>query len=300
MEIAHACQVQIQELINQNFDLIIFANKPTERSTFLFKNYSLRAARILTLINSDSKEIRKEGRELNQSHSVDQLNISSTDGERIVEYIDSLTIRLKKNELTILIDYSCMTKFWYAAIINYLYLKEITCERVFIYFVYIPVSFSEPRKREFRRDLQVILKDPIYVNLNITQKALVLGLGYDMDSSEFIIHKLNPDIIFYLVSQPAIDEKYSTKVLDLNYKLIQNQPGNLIPYPMLDMDRTVELLTKLVLDLRLNYKVILASSVQNYLLWHAYYYLHVFQILKFFQLVQNIILKVMIAQLTHL
>ena len=110
-------------------------------------------------------------------------------------------------------------------------------------------------------------KDPIYINSNITQKALVLGLGYDVERAEFIIHKIKPEIIYYLFSQPAFDERYTAKVLDLNYKLIHNNPGNLIPYPMLDMDKTVELLTRLVLDLRLNFQVIWRLSAQNCLLW---------------------------------
>jgi hypothetical protein len=260
MEIAHACQVQVEELVNQDFDLIVLGNKHNDRSSFLLRNYHIRTQHTLVLIDTDDKkEIRKIDPKLPPVHGLDVLEISSNDGERVVEFLETITSTLRQNELCILIDYSCLTKRWYASIINYLYLKEISCERINVYFAYIPVSYSEPRKLAFKRDLNVILKDPIYINSNITQKALVLGLGYDVEKAEFLIHKVKPAIIYYFFSQPAFDERYTAKVLDLNNRLIHNKTGNLIPYPMSDMDKTVELLTRLVLDLRLNYQVVLAS-----------------------------------------
>ena len=46
-----------------------------------------------------------------------------------------------------LIDYSCMSKFWYAAIINYLYLKRNKMRTIFVYFAYIPVSIVNQKTR---------------------------------------------------------------------------------------------------------------------------------------------------------
>jgi hypothetical protein len=260
MEIAHACQVQVEDLVNQNFDLIILSNKHNNRSRFLLNNYAIKSQRTLVLIDSDdNKEIRELDSKLPHVNAFDSLEINFNEAEKIVEYLEMIRIKSKQNEYFILIDYSCLVKQWYAAIVNYLYLKEINCERVNVYFAYIPVIYSEPRKLIFKHDLHVILKDPIYINSNITKKALVLGLGYDVEKSEFLIQQVNPSIIYYFFTQPAFDNRYSSKVLELNDKLIHHYPGTLVPYPMPDMDKTVELLTKLVLDLRLNYQVVLAS-----------------------------------------
>jgi len=260
MEIAHACQVQIEELVNQDFDLSIFGIKQYERSSFLLRNYRIKTQHTLALIDTDDQpDLRKIEPGILPESGLDLLEINSNDGERVVAYLEKFTGRSQADEIKILIDYSCMAQHWYAAIINYLYLKEIRCEKINVYFVYIPVSYSEPRKRAFKRDMQVILKDPVYLNSNITKKALILGLGYEMERADFLIREVKPDIIYYFLSQPAFDERYTAKVLDLNDQLIHKRPGNLIPYPMPEMDKTIELLTRLVLDLRLNYKVILAS-----------------------------------------
>jgi len=261
MEIAHACQVSVQELVGQEFDLIIIGNKPNERCCFLLNNYSLRGNRTLVLIDAEeSKQNRQLNANLPPSQSLDILELSPATGEKIIAYIESFTSRFKQNELSILVDYSCMAAQWYASIINYLYLKEIQCEKINMYFAYIPVKFLEPRKNSSKHELQVILNDPVYVNPAITKKALILGLGYSVEKAQFIIQKVKPAITYFFYSQPAFDERYTSRVLQLNDRLISSsEPGRLFPYPMTDMDFTVETLSRIVLDLRLENQVVLAS-----------------------------------------
>jgi hypothetical protein len=261
MEIAHACQVEVQELVYQEFDLMILGNKMSERCSFLLRNYTIQAQRILVLINNEvEEENRKLNPQLTPFKGLDLIEINPNEGETVVEYIETLANKLNHDELSILIDYSCMSMYWYASIINYLYLKEISCERINIYFAYTPVTYTEPRKQTFKQDLHVILKDPVFVNTEITKKALILGLGYDVERAEFMIQKIKPSTVYYFYSQPSIDERYTEKVLQLNDRLIRtSEPGKLFPFPMSDMDITVELLTKIVFDLRLSHKVILAS-----------------------------------------
>ena len=261
MEIAHACQVPVQELTELEFDLILLGNQNNERCCFLLQNYSLRSGRTLVLINSDEpQEYRKLNPKLPPTHSLDIIELSALSGEKIVEYLDSFTNRLNHDELNILIDYSCMSTHWYASIIKYFYLKEIPCERVNVYFAYIPVNYLEPKKSSFKRDLHVILKDIDYTNPLISKQALIVGLGYDTEKTEFIIQKVNPTSCYFFYSQPSFDSRYTEKVLQLNENLIKKiEPGNLLPFPMNDMDATVEILTRLVLDLRLENKVVLAS-----------------------------------------
>ena len=100
MEIAHACQVQVEEFVNQDFDLMILGYKPIERSMFLLRNYHIRSARTLVVINTDDyNDNKKDHSELFLRSGMEEIKISSNDGDRLINYIDVLAKRLKQNEL---------------------------------------------------------------------------------------------------------------------------------------------------------------------------------------------------------
>ncbi len=261
MEIAHACQVPVQELVKQEFDLLIIGNKPNDRCSFLLNNYNIHSKRTLVLIDADEPKVNRQlNAKLPPSQTLDVLEISADTGEKIIAYFESFISRLKQTEISVLIDYSCMEVQWYASMINYTYLREIKCEKINMYFAYIPVKFLEPRKNSSKHDLQIIINDPVYVNRGITSKALILGLGYNVEKAEFIIQKVKPAVTYFFYSQPAFDERYASRVLQLNDRLLRtSEPGRLFPYPMTDMDFTVEALSRIVLDLRLDNQVVLAS-----------------------------------------
>src|SRR5664280_1552396 len=107
MEIAHACQVQIEELVNQDFDLAIFGVKQYERSSFLLRNYRIKTQHTLALIDTDDQpDLRKIEPGILPVSGLDLLEIASNDGERVVAYLEKFTGRSQANEIKILIDYS--------------------------------------------------------------------------------------------------------------------------------------------------------------------------------------------------
>ena len=259
MEYLLAEQVPFDQLYIVDFDLIIAVSGYEERCTYLVDKIKTGDALCRVLAFSEKKnELSRPGndvrfRELGFEFTEQSGNECPETEELLTEIIDS-----GKSQINILVDYSCMTKLWYASILNYFSTAELDFKRVSVFFSYTGALYSEPQKPG-----PLKIAEPIGCRMPVITSskpvALVMGLGYEKERADMLTSSMNPDNIYVFYADPSDDQRFVEKVYINNFRLIDSlHRDQVITYPIRDLRKIDELLTDLCLDLRLEYRVILA------------------------------------------
>ncbi len=260
MEFISSDQIDTHSLNSIHFDIFIVAAGYEKRCTYLLKNYTISAENKYAIAFKEKfNELnRKRNNEFLKENGFTFLEISGTDAQSLDIFLSKEVFSSAKRDLKILVDYSCMTKLWYATIVNFFTREEGRFNSVRAYFSYTPASFSIPKRIKPAKKAE-----PIHVGLNkfdpSKQTALVIGLGHEKGRAEFLRKKVNPDFISLMYADPAPDNQYVENVFRMNQNIMNEvDVRNLINYPLNDINKINDLLTQLCLDLRLKYNVILA------------------------------------------
>jgi len=259
MELISTQQVPFNDLYINDFDLIIAVSGYESRSTYLVERIKLQN-QIKTVLAFEEKTDELHRPENDEKYRQMGFHVVMQSGNTIVD-TDSLLNLLpdrNKESLNILIDYSCMTKLWYASIINFFILNDLPNHNISLYFSYSASRYTEPKKPK-----PLSFVEPIScVSHGIIKSkplALVIGLGYEKDRAELLRRSLNPEETYLFYADPVDDERFVEKVYINNFKLIDRSHKNhVFSYPIRDLEKIDALLTGLCLDLRFNYKIILA------------------------------------------
>lgn len=159
-----------------------------------------------------------------------------------------------KERLVIFVDYSCMTKPWYYAVI--LYLSGIKSDKsVKVYFSYTPSIYSPPM---IPKDNAEICPLPgRYIVPTDKPKALIVCLGYEQNKAEGIINHLDPKLYYLFYTDPAADSKFVDTLRRNNSDILENTK-NVITYRFDDLLFLERELTSLYHMLRDEYSIIIA------------------------------------------
>ncbi|MFA5117464.1 MAG: hypothetical protein WC695_01270 [Candidatus Omnitrophota bacterium] len=169
--------------------------------------------------------------------------------------------RLKKgSSLNLLVDFSSMTKVWYATILQTLSaIKTYKNREINLFFAYSPAKFSKPTKTTLPNEIMDPL--PGFCNLelpNDRQTALILGLGYDHDRASGLYQYIDPGDAYVFYANPSHDARFVSEVRTNNASLFRKLKDNVISYPGLDLITTYNYLNALSFNLLKKYRVILA------------------------------------------
>ncbi len=259
MEFIQAEQVSFDELYVVDFDLIIAVSGYEERSTYLVNKIKTGDALCRVLAFSEkNKELSRPSNDARfRELDFEFMEQSGNECPRAEELMNEL-INSGKNRLNILVDYSCMTKLWYASMLNYFTNTELEFEEIALYFSYSRAVYTEPKKPKPLKIAEPIGCQKPFLSSS-KPVALVMGLGYEKDRAEMLSKALNPDNIYVFYADPTDDQRFVEKVYINNFRLIDSlHKDQVINYPIKDLRRIDDLLTDLCLDLRLEYRVILA------------------------------------------
>jgi hypothetical protein len=230
MKIKNGAQVEIQDI--NYIDLFFIANNFEERKLTAFnslKNIKYKIA----LKYSDSKE-----------NDINNFEIYTINNDITISNIISDKIDLiKEKEITIVIDYSCMTKSWYFEFISF-FNKLDKDKEITVYYLYTPSQYSEPKPTNIIKEYY-----PIYKSFlpNSKPKLLIVCLGYEQNKAQGIIDYLDPAKTFIFYTKPAIEDKFVLKVEESNKDIIElyNTNDYLITFPfdnLLYLERRLKLL----------------------------------------------------------
>ncbi len=212
MKIKYGNQISIDNLKDVDIDLFIFANNSENRKYCLLDKIT-ENNNILRAISLYYKETFEE-----KYNFVENKLIK--DHSDIEDLLDQFINNCKKDELKIIIDYSCMTKSWYYVIMLYLANKEVPLKKISCFFSYTPSKFSEPLLPKANSDISPL---PGKISIpNNRPKALIVGLGYEENKAQGIIDQIDPAKVFLLYSKPTLDEKFTNAIETNNENVINS------------------------------------------------------------------------------
>jgi hypothetical protein len=260
MELIFAHQIGFDQLKNKTFNYFISASGYENRCTYLIDNLEINATTKIVFAFDDKKNFLF--REKNDKRFYDEgfIFIEESAGckDRIVGLLDEIcSSNFNPDEMiSILIDYSCMSKIWYASILQYFISNELNIDNLEVYFSYTSAVFTEPLDPE-AKVLQVSPKSLFTSNVSSTKPlALILGLGYEKFFTRDISDTLEYNIMYAFYSDPAFDNRYVDRVIKNNQRILSFLPeDHIYKYPVDDFKKTDALLTSLTMKLRLDYRV---------------------------------------------
>jgi hypothetical protein len=261
MEFQSAKQISPENLQSTEYDIFILAAGYEQRSIFLPLNYSINAKlKIALAFEEKPKELNRKS---NDIYLIEKgFKLITLSGDEILDpekYFSDFFKEKSIEHLNILVDYSSMTKVWYANILNYLIGSTKGPNNVTVHFSYTPALYNELKKSgpvKYNTPISHSYKKDLPSSKQI---ALIIGLGLNNSSAEFIRKSLNPTLTVLFYADPTNDLKYVKKVLKCNQELVeQTEVRNLINFPLNELDKTNEILTNLCLGLRVNYNVVIA------------------------------------------
>lgn len=260
MEYQGSVQVDIQEIREKQFDLIIAASGFETRSITLFQNYYIAAPKkvafAFTEKTADIKRKNNDAFFISQGFTM--IDCSGENTESIQEFLIDYFSKIEKDSIEILIDYSSMTRKWYADIINLILTKTFHFQNISVFFSYTPAGFNLPKKNTTVKFADSLLVHEPAKNSN-KPLALIIGLGIDSAKASYLIKKLNPSELIIMYADPAYEKKYVETVLNNNRKLIELvEIRKILNYPLANIGVTNEILTPLCLALRMKYNIIIA------------------------------------------
>ena len=184
MEFLRAGQVPFDQVYSDEIDLIVGVSGYESRSPYLMERIKL-GSEIKVVLAFEERRDELHRPKNDQIFQDLGFRFIYESGDRCLdlENILSLIPAGHKESLTILVDYSCMTKLWYSSIINYLLHNPLAYKKVNVLFSYTTSEFVEPKKP---KPLKVA--EPISsTHLGLAPGkpiALVIGLGYEKQRAE--------------------------------------------------------------------------------------------------------------------
>jgi hypothetical protein len=262
MELAHICQISYRNLRSEKIDFLIAASGYQTRSTHLAGMNLAPNARKYML--SFSEEDHHEMRQRHESSFVEMgfkiFKASPDKPEEVDGLVKEICNASSGKEITLLVDYSCMPRLWFACILDSLTRNDFKAKQIRVFFSYTPKKFSLKTGKNTLKYLgpMIISKDHLKKSKPI---ALVAGLDNNFKSTTELIEKLNPSIILAFIPENGQDPEYTASVLENNKKLLEVlDKNNIIRYETLDPESINSVLTSRCLDLRLKHEVVIVPQ----------------------------------------
>lgn len=259
MELLHAEQVSFDRVYEDRIDLVIGVSGYEKRSPYLMERIKLgNETKLVLAFKERNNELnRPENDRIFRRLGFEFIDVS---GNSVVN-IEELVARIPGkpgDELRILVDYSCMTKPWYASIIDYFSHENLPWKKVSLLFSYTQSEFVDPKKPKPLKIAEPLGHGP-HGMMAGKPVALVMGLGYEKARAEFLRKSVDPEETYCFYADPSSDKRFVEKAYVNNFRLIDSlHKSHVFAYPLEDMGKTTRMLTDLCLDLRLNYRIILA------------------------------------------
>jgi len=173
----------------------------------------------------------------------ERLSLSADEAKPIYDCLNE-KFRSRSRPLKLLIDYSSMSRLWYAAILNWCKFSS-TSFSITLDFIYSLAKYdkSYPRSIVINRILAIpgfegdLLHDRI---------VSVFGLGYSGLMTQCILEQLEPDELYSYYASPGVSEDSENRVVNENRDIIDHSE-HVLKLPIRSVETTVRYLAELVI-----------------------------------------------------
>jgi hypothetical protein len=254
-------QYNFDEATDMKFDAIIAASGYEKRCTY--QSERLKGETDKRIILAFDKDLESSNRKKNDKTFKDLgFKIFRKDGQKIdldffSKLISDIICASSEDDVNIYVDYSSMTRNWYAQIL-WVASNIKTDKKIHIHFGY---SFSKYEKNREKELLNRVV-EPIFGFCNISlpsrPTALVICLGNEINRVYGLKEYFDAETyLFY--SQPEYGNEFSKEVETLNQELIKEiKPENVFKFPIHDLVYAQHILESLSKVLVQDYRVIIA------------------------------------------
>lgn len=258
MNVKYIKQIASDEIKEKEFDLVVASSGYEARATYISNeiNKNIKNKAVFSFNEYKDEEIRKKNDELFKSLNFTSIELEGGDSIVIIDYIDNFIKTFEGDTLSILIDYSSMTRIWYGSIINYFKHTIIENKTIKVYFSYSCAKLHKPIEKESK----LSHFDPIdgFCSLSIPSAptALITGLGYETNKTFGLKDFFDAELLYLFYTE---GNDFTEHVVYRNKDLFsQTPPKYKIPYNIKDILLTKTMLYDLCLSLKNDFRIIIA------------------------------------------
>lgn len=225
MRISQVSDLNISDALASNFDLAIFASGYESRCVALAERMEGIPQQVVALGFANSRNPDRRAIHdhiFSKKFGVVPICISGSDDFAIY---DILTTELDgnrwlgKNPIAVLVDYSSMTRTWYAAILNWFRFSK-KFKSVSITFCYTAGVYTGEVFKPLSVKEVVALPGFEGRSATLHKSIAIFGLGFEALVPLSLLDKLQPDAIYSIVAVNEKNEKYLERAIEVNHEIL--------------------------------------------------------------------------------
>ncbi|MFN0157617.1 MAG: hypothetical protein ACKVRP_06035 [Bacteroidota bacterium] len=260
MQLQHATPILDINQLPREFDLVIAASGFEKRASYIPQLLSGVERRKGIALGFMDRAIlsRRRNDKIFGKLDYELVPADGNSGESMEIVLYQFFKGFDRKRAAVLIDYTSMTRNWYASALNFFRHSAFACDQVDLYMTYAPSKYSPPQP-----PVPNSVMEPIAgfgrLELPNRKSALVVGLGYEQERALGLLEYVEPAKTFAYYTDPAYDKRFVKTVLR-NNRYFLNKIGieNTFAHPLGDLRTTESHLSSLCHGLRREYRVILA------------------------------------------
>jgi len=250
-------QIELDTLLTVPcFDIVICSSGYETRASFLadkLKDKKIDNKFVLSFKDNKDVSSRKKNDQIFENLNYTFIEKDKDENTFLKDILLLINDYPKDRHINILVDYSSMSRTWFASFINAF---QYSNSNTSFYFSYSVAKFKNPNP-----NISPSIKfDPIpgFNNLSIPDKptALIIGLGYEKGRASGLIEYFDAQEVFLFHTD---NEDYQNEITKANKQIIkQVKSDNIIPYPLKDIEYTYTILSNICTELSDRYRIIIA------------------------------------------
>lgn len=222
MSIDRVSDVHFSDLVEGGYDVAIFASGYESRCLQvprLLRQSDISAVVVLGFEDLATSKERLSHDEYFKTEWAAPPIISKSDDDFVIQSVLNELQRLRGPLHRILVDYSSMSRIWYAGLLNWVRYASNSASTV-IDFVYSCGQYQE----DFP---QMVIKDMLMVpgcegaTPRSGKSIAVFGLGFNGWASKCVLERLEADEVFAFVANPGSSEGYPSRVRLANAEFLE-------------------------------------------------------------------------------
>jgi hypothetical protein len=259
MQLLKTWEAYHEDLSQTFFDVMIAASGYESRASYFYTKDFVKGDKKVVFSFAEYNEniVKQTNDMLFDSMSFERITCSGNESKPINEYLNK-HLNPKGGRLKIIVDYTSMTRVWYASIISFLRSSMQENAAFDVYFVYSNSLYVPPQSQMNYNKYVNPIEGFYSVSVPAKPSAVVIGLGY-VESRAFGLSEFFDVKPYLFIADASSSDEYYNDVVSKNYVLLKSTPEeNVFLYPLNGMKYTETLLYRLCKDLESDYRIILA------------------------------------------
>lgn len=251
------------EMLDSQYDLAFLGLGYEPRCTYISKLLDVKKIADVVILSFNESSQNKsriqsyENLQKKWGSKISIVNLEHSHTQQVYEILNDKISEITKSEITIIIDYSSMSRNWYAAILNYC--LKVCSKKLIIDLVYATAEY--PKNDDFLNfelgDVKIL---PGCEGSSITKKkkCAIFMLGFDKIGPQSFFNLLEPDLTFGVIASPGSLPDYETQAMLINKEFIEHQLSgghNLLKLPIASLSITFEHLCQIIQPLKNEYNI---------------------------------------------